>query len=236
MAGRWRPPPFVLDELTRVGVEVALLTGNLPTTSRAHDPQPAPTDPASRARLLLAGGDLPAAGAEAEAALAIAAGHDSSLTDLVAHVEALLVRALIADRGGQAFAASADLRRTLEIAGPHHLVRPFLVTGSVRTPALLRRLADGQVSRDPFLVDLLDRFPDSERVSPEPAVLTAHLTGRELAMLAELPTMKGNAEIAADHFVCVNTVKARLKGLYRKLEVDSRRAAVHRARDLGLRP
>jgi LuxR family maltose regulon positive regulatory protein len=46
--------------------------------------------------------------------------------------------------------------------------------------------------------------------------------------------MKSNAEIAEEYFVSVNTVKAHLKSLYRKLDVDSRRAAVHRARDLGL--
>ena len=62
------------------------------------------------------------------------------------------------------------------------------------------------------------------------------LTGRELAMLAELPTMKTNAEIAAEYFVSVNTVKAHLKSLYRKLDVASRRAAVQRAQDLHLLP
>ena len=35
-------------------------------------------------------------------------------------------------------------------------------------------------------------------------------------------------------YISVNTVKAHLKSLYRKLDVPSRREAVHRARDLGL--
>ncbi len=87
-----------------------------------------------------------------------------------------------------------------------------------------------------FLLDVQHRAPARQAEAPEPAPLVEPLTGRELAMLAELPTMKSNAEIAAEYFVSVNTVKAHLKGLYRKLDVDSRRAAVQRARDLHLLP
>ena len=46
--------------------------------------------------------------------------------------------------------------------------------------------------------------------------------------------MLSNAEIAAEMYVSVNTVKAHLKTLYRKLDVSSRREAVHRARVLHL--
>jgi LuxR family transcriptional regulator, maltose regulon positive regulatory protein len=53
-------------------------------------------------------------------------------------------------------------------------------------------------------------------------------------VLEHLPSMSSNAEIAEDMYVSVNTVKAHLKSLYRKLEVSSRRAAVRRARELNL--
>ena len=46
--------------------------------------------------------------------------------------------------------------------------------------------------------------------------------------------MSSNAEIAEEMYVSVNTIKAHLKSLYRKLEVSSRRAAVRRARELNL--
>ena len=52
--------------------------------------------------------------------------------------------------------------------------------------------------------------------------------------LEHLPSMSSNAEIAEEMYVSVNTIKAHLKSLYRKLEVSSRRAAVRRARELNL--
>ncbi len=60
------------------------------------------------------------------------------------------------------------------------------------------------------------------------------LSERELAVLSYLPTMLTTAEIAAEMYVSVNTVKTHLKSIYRKLDVARRRDAVHRARALHL--
>lgn len=46
--------------------------------------------------------------------------------------------------------------------------------------------------------------------------------------------MMTTEEIAADLFVSVNTVKTHLKSVYRKLGVNRRNEAVHRARELRL--
>ena len=72
--------------------------------------------------------------------------------------------------------------------------------------------------------------------APERQPLIEPLTARELAVLAELPTMKSNSEIASESYVSVNTVKTHLKGVYRKLDVSNRRDAVRRSRALGLIP
>ncbi|WP_238439263.1 helix-turn-helix domain-containing protein, partial [Frankia nepalensis] len=63
---------------------------------------------------------------------------------------------------------------------------------------------------------------------------TDRLSDRELAVLSYLPTMLTTAEIAAELYVSVNTVKTHLKSIYRKLDVARRRDAVHRARALHL--
>ena len=70
--------------------------------------------------------------------------------------------------------------------------------------------------------------------SPEPTL--EPLTERELAVLAELPSMRTNEEIAKEFYVSVNTIKSHLTRLYRKLGVGSRREAVRRGRELGLLP
>jgi LuxR family maltose regulon positive regulatory protein len=64
--------------------------------------------------------------------------------------------------------------------------------------------------------------------------VTEHLSEREQAVLSYLPTMLTTAEIAAEMFLSVNTVKTHLKSIYRKLDVARRRDAVHRARELRL--
>ena len=60
------------------------------------------------------------------------------------------------------------------------------------------------------------------------------LTERERAVLQYLPTLCSAAEIAADLFVSVNTVKTHQRSIYRKLGVSGRRDAVERARAIGL--
>ena len=60
------------------------------------------------------------------------------------------------------------------------------------------------------------------------------LTERELAVLIYLPTRLSNAEIAAEMYVSVNTLKTHLRNVYRKLDVADRDAAVARAGGLGL--
>ena len=60
------------------------------------------------------------------------------------------------------------------------------------------------------------------------------LTDRELAVLSYLPGRLSNAEVAAELYVSLNTVKTHVRNIYRKLEVVDRDAAVDRAAELGL--
>jgi LuxR family maltose regulon positive regulatory protein len=60
------------------------------------------------------------------------------------------------------------------------------------------------------------------------------LTAAELRILPLLATHLPAAEIAAELFVSVHTVKSQQASLYRKLGTSSRSQAVTRARQLGL--
>jgi LuxR family maltose regulon positive regulatory protein len=70
---------------------------------------------------------------------------------------------------------------------------------------------------------------DSARTPPEAA-----LTRTELAVLQLLPTDLTAREIAARRFVSLNTMRAHIRAIYRKLGVSSRRDAVAKADALGL--
>ena len=60
------------------------------------------------------------------------------------------------------------------------------------------------------------------------------MTDREAVVLRYLPTMLKASEIGELLSVSVNTIKAHLRSMYRKLNVNNRREAVERARKLGL--
>jgi LuxR family maltose regulon positive regulatory protein len=60
------------------------------------------------------------------------------------------------------------------------------------------------------------------------------LTGKELEVLRLLATRLSRREIGDRLYVSINTVKSHQRAVYRKLDVDSRAAAVRRAGQLGL--
>jgi LuxR family maltose regulon positive regulatory protein len=71
-------------------------------------------------------------------------------------------------------------------------------------------------------------------VHAEPDALADPLSERELAVLRFLPTNLSAAEIGAELFLSVHTVKTHMRKLYAKLDVHTRAEAVQRGRALGL--
>jgi ATP/maltotriose-dependent transcriptional regulator MalT len=69
---------------------------------------------------------------------------------------------------------------------------------------------------------------------PEAAALREQLSHRETEVLRYLPSVLTAGEIGAELYVSVNTVKAHLRSIYRKLGVSRRRDAVARARQYGI--
>ncbi|MFC0714898.1 LuxR C-terminal-related transcriptional regulator [Cellulomonas biazotea] len=181
-----------------------------------------------RARTSLAAHQTSAADEDAQRVL-----DDDADLDVLTRVEALLVAAGAAEAGHDAGRAESLVREALAEADDEGVVLPFVRAA----PPVVRQPVERVTARrdDPLAVrvrSLLVRRP----VVVEPSPLVAPLTDRELAILTALATMQSNAEIADELFVSVNTVKAHLKALFRKLDVGSRRGAVHRGRELGLLP
>ncbi len=60
------------------------------------------------------------------------------------------------------------------------------------------------------------------------------LSDRELDVLKRLGTEMSGPEIARTLMISLNTLRTHTKNIYSKLDVNSRRAAVGRAQELGL--
>jgi LuxR family maltose regulon positive regulatory protein len=99
--------------------------------------------------------------------------------------------------------------------------------------ALLRRSADADITQT-----VLTAAQPSKRVAVSPrnqvGTVAEELTAKEHEVLRLLATRLSRREIGQRLYVSLNTVKTHQRALYRKLGVESRAAAVVRARELGL--
>jgi LuxR family maltose regulon positive regulatory protein len=230
----WTPPEFLVRWLGVAESEVELAAGDgQAAVDRLGVPPGEPPGPfeervcLARAQLLL--------GEPVQAEQSVAPARRSAGT-VVDEVQAWLVTALAADRARADHRALDAVAHAVDLAEKECVRRPFATFDADRVPRLLDRLLQVGRPTTGFVRELLARADSdvaaaSPRQSPQ---LREALTDRELTVLEYLPTMLSNAEIAAEIYVSVNTVKAHLKALYRKLDVSTRRQAVARARALTL--
>jgi LuxR family transcriptional regulator, maltose regulon positive regulatory protein len=150
-----------------------------------------------------------------------------------ARAEAWLIDAIARDEVHDEDGALRALERALDLAEPRGYGGILARYGAPLRSLLHRHVARGTGHRALAgqLLATLESQPATERTT---TVLLEPLSERELAVLRFLPTMMSNAEIAAEMFVSVNTVKTHLKHVYRKLDVADRRECVKRARELRL--
>jgi LuxR family maltose regulon positive regulatory protein len=142
-----------------------------------------------------------------------------------------LLGALAADALDNIDLALDRIEDALVSAAPQRFRRPFLDIGSDLEPLLDARVERGSEVAA-FAVDLAYR---AHGHAPQPtAVLVEPLTTREQVVLRYLVSALSNAEIAAELYVSVNTVKTHQRAVYRKLAAEGRRDAVRRARELRL--
>lgn len=124
--------------------------------------------------------------------------------------------------------ARHSLRKALELTEASDARRP-LAAGPPEVLDLMVRQLGGFGALDATARRVL-RARHALGVDRRPAALT----DREHAVLRMLPSQRSFHEIADDLTVAHSTVKTHVRAIYRKLDVDSRRAAVDRARRHGL--
>ncbi|HKB51066.1 MAG TPA: LuxR C-terminal-related transcriptional regulator [Solirubrobacterales bacterium] len=172
----------------------------------------------------------------------------SGLGDYPMMALALAVSALVRSRTGRIEEAAADLRRGSVLLEQLDEFPPWY---EGETWVALARTA-ARLDDAPAATKMLVEAARVLKLTPDAIVLgdwieqTAlaidtvstsairDLTPAELRVLQFLPTHLSFPEIAGQVFVSPNTVKTQAQGVYRKLGVTSRRAAVEEARAAGL--
>jgi LuxR family maltose regulon positive regulatory protein len=183
----------------------------------------APSEQLCLARAYLAGRQT----AEAERLLGLA----RASADRISAVTAWVLTALTADAHGHGGQAGEALQQALTLAEPESIRRPFQHLDAARVLAVAERQQRLAEPRYPAAESVLAEITGELPTVP-PAALP--LSERELEVLQHLPTMLTAGEIAENLNISVNTVKAHMRSIYRKLGAGRRREAVVAARRLGL--
>jgi LuxR family transcriptional regulator, maltose regulon positive regulatory protein len=147
-------------------------------------------------------------------------------------IEILVLQALTRQRRGDIPAALAGLERAVTLAEPEGYVRVFLDEGPPMA-SLLKALAKQRTARN-YVRQLLAAVTETGPGSPVKQALIEPLSERELDVLRLLGTDLDGPDIARELTVSLHTVRTHTKHIYAKLAVTNRRAAVRRARELGL--
>jgi LuxR family maltose regulon positive regulatory protein len=166
-------------------------------------------------------------------------------------IQILALRALIHQARGDAVPARDDLLRTLALAEPEGYVQLFVNEGTpmrflIADCRLWIEHQPQMTKMQPYLDKLLAAFPgataeesrdsiDSKlEIANRQSKIENDLTAREIEVLRLVAEGLTYQEIAQRLVVSLNTVRFHVKGIYGKLGVEKRMAAVEKARALGL--
>ena len=145
-------------------------------------------------------------------------------------IEALTLLALAHDAAGETSQALAALEEALTRAAVEGFVRILLDAGGPMEALLKKAVRHGRAADQAAGLLAADGPP----ASPVARGLVDELSSRELEVLRLLRSELSGPEIAAELVVSINTVRTHTKNIFMKLGVNSRRAALRRADELGL--
>ena len=161
-------------------------------------------------------------------AAAAEAGREGSL------VEIRVLRSLAHHAHGDEPAAQAALESAFRGAPePEGYLRLYLDEGAPMLE-LLHRVVEEGLRLPERLERHLERAPDIGEEDPPQQPLADPLSHRELDVLRLLDSELTGPDIARRLYVSLNTMRTHTKAIFTKLDVNTRAAAVRRARELGL--
>lgn len=152
-------------------------------------------------------------------------------------IEALLVRALAHEATGDRGAALADFSAALTDGVPAGYCRLFLDEGPPALELLRATAERPDLAGAPCAAELLRIAHAKQTAAPVASGVPGgpeSLSEREVEVLRLLATDMTGPDIARQLFMSVNTFRTHTRHIFTKLEVNTRRAAVGRAADLGL--
>jgi LuxR family maltose regulon positive regulatory protein len=147
-------------------------------------------------------------------------------------IEILIVLALARQLQGEIPAALVPLERALALAEAKGYVRIFVDEGRPMS-TLLEAAVKKEIALN-YARQLLSKFAEYEKAAPEKQRVIDPLSKRERDVLRLLGTDLSGPEIARELMVSLNTLRTHTKNIYDKLEVNNRRAAIRRAKELDL--
>jgi LuxR family maltose regulon positive regulatory protein len=157
-------------------------------------------------------------------------------------IEILILQALTHHAQGDIPAALIPLQKALSLAEPEGYICMFLDEGTPMMQLLREALAHeimlGYTGK--LLAAFEAQRQGSTTASPIPESPTSQslidpLSQRELEVLRLFKTERAGPEIARELGIALSTIRTHTDSIYRKLDVNNRRAAVKRAADLGLK-
>ncbi len=156
-------------------------------------------------------------------------------------IEILILQALAHQMQEGFPAALSALERALKLAEPEGYIRMFVDEGTAME-TLLHEAAAHRIMPN-YTGRLLSAFEAGRKgigeettpsAAPVSGSLIEPLSQRELDILRLFKTELSGPEIAQELVIALSTVRTHTKSIYNKLNVNSRRAAVKRAIELGL--
>jgi LuxR family maltose regulon positive regulatory protein len=147
-------------------------------------------------------------------------------------IEILILLALAHQAHGKTADALESLQRALILAEPEGYVRVFVDEG--QPMAVLLEKAAKHANITSYARQLLRSFDTLIEKPTGRQSLIEPLSDRELEVLRLLETDLDGPDLARTLTVSLNTLRTHTKNIYAKLGVNSRRAALRRAEELGL--